>query len=108
MVDFFLVSSNVSGHLTVSCLRRGTYTSAALGLAAFHFPCIRSFQFPTPRFVYFMRAPSFFTLLLVVGQICKLLSFGHTCNRHTDQRWCYSVPDVSVSLAFRRGGEAIL
>jgi len=67
------------------------------------FPCIRSFQSPTPHFVCFMRAPSFLlALLLVVGQICKLISFDHAYHQHTDQRWCYSVPDVSVSLGFRR------
>ena len=49
-----------------------------------------------------MRTPSFLlTLLLVVGQICKLLFFDRTFNQHTDQKWCYSVPDISVSLGFR-------
>ena len=50
MVDFFLVSFNVSGHPAVSCLCQSTYTSA-IGLSGFRFPLHSAFarsNFPLP------------------------------------------------------------
>jgi hypothetical protein len=72
------------------------------------FPCIRSFQFLTPVSFASCVLPHFFLLVCLWWDKFVSYSLVAPANQHTDQRWCYSVPDVCVSLGFRRDAQAYL
>ncbi|KAF8500209.1 hypothetical protein F5888DRAFT_1680126 [Russula emetica] len=88
MVDFYLCLLMCPGiPQCLVCVRVLIPLHEALLQPAF--PCIHSFQFPTPRFVCFMRSLSLLLpLLLVVGQILSLTLASPLASDGMYKRFC--------------------